>query len=94
MLTACTVGVFLINDETAFDSLEQQAGAAGDGTVEVDLSGLQEQGRTEIHAIRYAWPLGDDGDTCWCVSCVAVQVHLTSPRYKASIGRRLPVARW
>jgi hypothetical protein len=32
------------------------------GTVELDLSGLGE--RTDLQAVRYAWPLGGDGDTC------------------------------
>jgi hypothetical protein len=43
----------------------KQVGLAGAGTVDVDLSGMAAQGLTEVHAVRYAWPLGDDGDTCW-----------------------------
>ena len=35
---------------------------SGQGTVQLDISGLGE--RTQLHAVRYAWPLGGDGDTC------------------------------
>ena len=34
------------------------------GEVVVDVSALASEGLTTLHAVRYAWPLGDDGDTC------------------------------
>jgi hypothetical protein len=49
--------------ETLWYAAPLKAGAAA-GTVEVDLTGMTAQHLTEIHAIRYAWPLGGDGDTC------------------------------
>ena len=59
-----------------------QAGKDGGGTVDVDLSGMVAEGRTDIHAIRYAWPLGDDGDTCWYVIC---SPHILSLQCQAVI---------
>lgn len=38
------------------------AKGAAKGTVELDLTVLGE--RTNVHSVRYAWPLGGDGDTC------------------------------
>ena len=46
-------------------------------TVEVDLTVLKE--RTNIHAVRYAWPLGDDGDTCCPGADVAAGLRVCTP---------------
>lgn len=34
----------------------------GKGEVVLDLGALGD--KNNVHAVRYAWPLGDDGDTC------------------------------
>ena len=47
------------------------------GTVQLDLSALGE--RTQLHSVRYAWPLGGDGDTCCPGLDAQVRVDPGSP---------------
>ena len=47
-------------------SAPASASAAASYTVTMDLSAalVSSAGEGTVHAVRYAWPLGDDGDTC------------------------------
>ena len=49
------------------------------GTVSVDLSQMEAAGFTQLHAVRYAWPLGDDGDTCCPDYAVAQGLEVCVP---------------
>jgi len=53
------------------------AKGAAKGTVELDLTVLGE--RTNVHSVRYAWPLGDDGDTCCPGADVAAGFTVCTP---------------
>ena len=47
------------------------------GEAELDLSVLGDA--TNVHAVRYAWPLGDDGDTCCPGADVAAGYTVCAP---------------
>ena len=47
------------------------------GTVEVDLSALG--AATDVHAVRYAWPLAGDGDTCCPGADVSAGLTVCTP---------------